>query len=238
MKLFCERLKIAINVESVNAFAKRSGIPEGTLRTYLSGASLPGLDKLIAISDAAQVNIEWLATGKGPMKPSTDDTPRYYDEDFLQAVIETSESYWIREGKNLSPSEKADIITSVYAIMYEPNLSIEASEIEDVIKRSEIFDTTFDTMMSMAVEKMLDPVSGKKSRKRFEKHLKRMFKGAFNSKEKLEFFIDELIGSCVLRKHMKDGTLKFPVMGEDGTIQSVNFKDWEAAKEPKNQNHQ
>lgn len=68
MEYFKDRLKIAISDYSVNAFAKKSGITEGTLRIYLSGDSLPGLDKLIAISNAAEVNIEWLATGEGRIK--------------------------------------------------------------------------------------------------------------------------------------------------------------------------
>ena len=63
---FKDRLKIIISGGSVNAFAKICNIPEATLRTYLSSSSLPGLDKLVAISEAARVNIEWLATGRGP----------------------------------------------------------------------------------------------------------------------------------------------------------------------------
>jgi transcriptional regulator with XRE-family HTH domain len=72
MDNFKNRLKLAIEGKSVNAFAKKSGITEGTLRTYLSGASLPGLDKIIAISNAAEVNIEWLATGNGPIRNRID----------------------------------------------------------------------------------------------------------------------------------------------------------------------
>lgn len=30
---------------------------------------MPGLDKLVAIAEAGNVNIEWLATGDGPMRP-------------------------------------------------------------------------------------------------------------------------------------------------------------------------
>ena len=228
MKPFHERLKIAINVESVNAFAKRSGIPEGTLRTYLSGASLPGLDKLVAISDAAQVNIEWLTIGKGPIKPSAEEALEY-DEHLFRAVIEILESYWLKEENKLSPSEKASMITDVYAVAFEMSLS--NSNIEKVIKDYE----KFDTVMSTAVERISDPVSGGMSRKIFEKQLKRIFKEAYSSKEDLEFFIDWLIGAYAIRKHMKEGTLKFPVKDKDGTIRLIDFKDLGTEKEPKNQ---
>lgn len=65
---FKDRLKSIISGGSVNAFAKKCNIPEATLRTYLSGLSLPGLERLIAISEAAQVEIKWLATGEGPKR--------------------------------------------------------------------------------------------------------------------------------------------------------------------------
>ncbi len=65
---FSERLLILIGKKSVSAFGRRCGIGESTFRKYLKGG-MPGLDKLIAIAEAADVNIEWLATGEGPMRP-------------------------------------------------------------------------------------------------------------------------------------------------------------------------
>lgn len=59
---------LAIGEDSVTSFGKRCGIGESTLRSYLRGAA-PRLDKLLAITESAGVNIEWLATGKGPMRP-------------------------------------------------------------------------------------------------------------------------------------------------------------------------
>jgi phage repressor protein C with HTH and peptisase S24 domain len=60
-----DRLRLAMGSESVNAFAKRSGLGESLLRSYLAG-SAPGLDKAARIAKAAGVSLEWLATGKGP----------------------------------------------------------------------------------------------------------------------------------------------------------------------------
>ncbi|WPZ33188.1 helix-turn-helix domain-containing protein [Thalassobaculum sp. OXR-137] len=74
---FAERLKTAIGLEPVHAFAKRSGVGDGSLRKYLKG-SAPSIDKAAAIADAAGVSIEWLATGRGEMRSSN---PQMLPED-------------------------------------------------------------------------------------------------------------------------------------------------------------
>ncbi len=42
-------------------------MPEATIRSYLEGKK-PVYDKLARIADAAGVSLEWLATGRGPMR--------------------------------------------------------------------------------------------------------------------------------------------------------------------------
>lgn len=69
---FKDRLQLVTDKTSVSDFGRKCGIGESTLRKYLKGAS-PRLDKIIAIAEAANVNIEWLATGVGPMRGSTPD---------------------------------------------------------------------------------------------------------------------------------------------------------------------
>lgn len=59
------RIREAIGEERVSAFGRRCGIGESTLRKYLDG-SMPHAINLVTIADAANVNIEWLATGRGP----------------------------------------------------------------------------------------------------------------------------------------------------------------------------
>ena len=67
---FSGRLKLAIGSESTNSFAKRCDIRESTIRGYLSG-SMPSLDKAAVLAKAAQVDLTWLATGEGQMRPNT-----------------------------------------------------------------------------------------------------------------------------------------------------------------------
>lgn len=65
---FAERLMLAFGDESPHAFAQRSGIGDSTIRRYLLG-SMPGLDNLLIIASAANVTLDWLAAGRGPMRP-------------------------------------------------------------------------------------------------------------------------------------------------------------------------
>lgn len=59
------RLRDMLGQESVTSFGRRCGIGEATLRKYFSG-TLPNSENLVAIADAGNVSIEWLAAGRGP----------------------------------------------------------------------------------------------------------------------------------------------------------------------------
>ncbi len=59
------RLRECIGDDSVSSFARRCGLPEATIRSYLEGKK-PVFDKLVKIADAAGVTVDWLATGRGP----------------------------------------------------------------------------------------------------------------------------------------------------------------------------
>jgi hypothetical protein len=59
------RLLEVFGEEPVASFSRRSGIGDSTLRKYVGGA-VPSAINIAAIADAGNVNIEWLATGRGP----------------------------------------------------------------------------------------------------------------------------------------------------------------------------
>ncbi len=59
------RIREAIGTESARSFAVRAGISDSTLRSILKGSS-PTLDSLVPIAKAADVSVDWLATGEGP----------------------------------------------------------------------------------------------------------------------------------------------------------------------------
>ena len=60
---FEDRLKSAMNGESVLSLANRSNLSEGSLRNMLKGG-MPRLDNLILLSQALGKSVQWLATGE------------------------------------------------------------------------------------------------------------------------------------------------------------------------------
>jgi len=62
--LLATRLKRLIGAESVSSFARRSGVGESVLRSYLADHRMPSLDKALALAVAAGVTLDWLATGQ------------------------------------------------------------------------------------------------------------------------------------------------------------------------------
>lgn len=59
-----DRVKACIGDESVSAFARRCGIGESLIRKYLAGSE-PSTTNAVRIADAANVDLMWLATGRG-----------------------------------------------------------------------------------------------------------------------------------------------------------------------------
>lgn len=51
---------LAENFETIEDMSKKTGIPESTLASYMRGVRRPGIDKLIEISNAYNINIQWL----------------------------------------------------------------------------------------------------------------------------------------------------------------------------------
>jgi phage repressor protein C with HTH and peptisase S24 domain len=64
---FKDRLaRVIESQKSVNDFALKCELSESVVRAYLTGKSLPGLDKFVKMAQVAGVREQWLATGEGP----------------------------------------------------------------------------------------------------------------------------------------------------------------------------
>lgn len=77
-KGFKDRLNTLMGKNSVRSFASECGISDATIRKYLSGQSLPGIDKIEAIVKYTGCSLEWLVTGKGTLQsaPLNNVTPK------------------------------------------------------------------------------------------------------------------------------------------------------------------
>ena len=122
-----ERIRQTIGDESVASFSRRCNIGDSTLRKYLDGA-LPNSINLVAIADAANVNIEWLATGRGPKQrgaaapdvvpaaaPEASPVPVNIDQ--LVVAIAAVEEGLSAIRRTLPPSKHAQLIASAYGLL-------------------------------------------------------------------------------------------------------------------------
>jgi transcriptional regulator with XRE-family HTH domain len=121
-----QRIREVIGVESVTAFGRRCGIGEATLRKYLSGA-VPNTDNLVAIADAANVNIEWLAAGRGPKQrgaalaavPAAPAPAEAINLDQLTVAISAVAEGLDAIERHLPPAKHAQLIISAYGMLGE-----------------------------------------------------------------------------------------------------------------------
>lgn len=66
-KSFADRLRILIDrAGSVLALAQAAGVSDSSVHLWLRGSE-PSREKLVKLATAANVSIEWLAAGRGPM---------------------------------------------------------------------------------------------------------------------------------------------------------------------------
>lgn len=109
--MLSERLKIAMQLAGVKQvdLAKACGVKPPSVNGWLSGKSkfLRG-ENLLAAARVLQVNEEWLATGKGPMKPELDN-PQQSDLSERIAQARARQQYIV----NLTNVEPATIKGSV-----------------------------------------------------------------------------------------------------------------------------
>jgi hypothetical protein len=68
-RTFTKRLQLLIQeFGSRYALAKSSGIPSSTLQSYEAG-SIPGMHALLTLAQVGNVDLNWLMTGNGEMRP-------------------------------------------------------------------------------------------------------------------------------------------------------------------------
>ena len=126
------RLVELIGEDSITSFARRCGINEGTLRNIIKSGAQPRTDNLVAIADAANVNIEWLATGRGPKQrgaasiptiapapPQVESTINLEDLDRLELAIEAVEEGLGALYRELSSSKRAKLVVAAYDLLID-----------------------------------------------------------------------------------------------------------------------
>jgi transcriptional regulator with XRE-family HTH domain len=104
--LFGERMqKIADNTGGITSISKKTGISPRSIKGYIDGDNDPSRKKLIALAEAADVSIEWLVTGCGPMRPQgevkaekTNGEIRHLEDPLIKDI-----KLWLREMTSDNP---------------------------------------------------------------------------------------------------------------------------------------
>ncbi len=194
--IFSERIRKIIELSgSAEKLANNSGMSSRVIGQYLAGKSDPTRLKLIALADAALVNVEWLATGKGPMERGGSES---INSELLSLVIEALEDHEKESDDKLPPWGKASFISNIYDLSLDEDLTTEEGKksVKELVNMVLSFDKTIDKA-----------IESEKGLKRVRKVLRREFKRVIN-KADAEFVAEEYIGARILSKHLREGTLK------------------------------
>lgn len=107
--------------EAQNAFARRCGVGMTTLRKYLAGAE-PSASRLVAIADAAGVNIAWLAAGRGPKKGSAAPMagPAAVELDRMTRAVAAVQEGLQAAGRTVAPERFAQLVMAAYKLLAVP----------------------------------------------------------------------------------------------------------------------
>lgn len=116
-----KRLLELIGGDSLLSFSRRCGVNEGTLRNIIKSGAQPRTDHLIAIADAANVSIEWLAAGRGPKQrgAAPAPAPQPFDTVRLARAIGAVQEGLASIRRTLPPDKHAQLIEAAYELILE-----------------------------------------------------------------------------------------------------------------------
>lgn len=127
----------ADKVGSVSALARKAGISQSGIRRYFSGGE-PTRPHLAALAEAAQVRLEWLATGDGEPDRETSLAPEPAqvppDLDSLEEVTTKVLDLLERHRPDISTRAKARIVRLVYEFYLRQGEPMDEASLNNVIE--------------------------------------------------------------------------------------------------------
>lgn len=94
------------------ALARATGIPKSTLGYYLAGTHQPRVSELVAIGRAADLSVEWLATGEEPALVM-------HESELAEIITYVLELKGFGVGEDLSPERLAALVAHLYVLTLE-----------------------------------------------------------------------------------------------------------------------
>lgn len=134
---FSERLRQALNGKTPYSLERETGIAQSLIRKYLSGQSVPGTDKLVALAIAAGVSVTWLATGEGEATAealSHQELGREVDLSSLEEVTTKVLQLLDERRPDLSSKARARIVRLVYEFYLRQGEPMDEASLNNVIE--------------------------------------------------------------------------------------------------------
>lgn len=113
-----DRIKELRDNTSLIDFSILFSIHRNTLRAYESNKRFPDSRLISEICNKYQVHADWLLLGKGP-KYRGDAPPAELDQEILSDAIAALEDALKTKGRQMTPDQKAEIITEIYLLISE-----------------------------------------------------------------------------------------------------------------------
>ena len=139
-----KRLSEVLGNDSIASFSRRSGVPESNLRSYVKRGIKPGLDHLVAIADAAGVNIAWLAAGRGPKKGAAPSQVQQQaiqaapapalNPELLQAAVEGVQEGLRRINRTVPADKHAQLIVAAYELLLDGQGNVSKNNVINFIR--------------------------------------------------------------------------------------------------------
>lgn len=136
--LFVDRMKTVIDrLGSVAEAARKAGVKEGTVRSWRDGNTDPQRKHLVALANAAGVEISWLAAGVGDMvNQVADDSPAYgvQDRDNYLKALQMLEEVLRAANVDLTPSKKVQAVEIIAGMIEREDESVLQGNIVQLVK--------------------------------------------------------------------------------------------------------
>ena len=138
---FAARLKAIMEERGTTAYAieREAKIANSLIRKYLKGESIPGADKLVALSKVLKVSISWLALGQEESpSPGVQEEGASYgpqiDYDQLEEVTFKTLRMFQDRGVSLKPEAQARIIRLIYEYVQRTGMHMDSASLDNVIE--------------------------------------------------------------------------------------------------------
>ncbi|TAN61468.1 MAG: helix-turn-helix domain-containing protein [Magnetospirillum sp.] len=124
---------------SQDTLAKGLGVSRQAVIYWEKDTNAPEAPRIALIADILGVRTDWLLTGKEPMHDSPELPPipgEALDRGLLYRVLVALERYFVANGQDMEPEEKAETVLAVYewAVAEGAPAEIDISRISSLLK--------------------------------------------------------------------------------------------------------